>query len=150
MPQAVRDHVGTLLLKLTLRELFDWHFMQVWEQNGYERNRRSATGFDKCMTQLLDFKPNTSPLSQTDPNWGNFLYEEGRGDSSMGTLHLIDFGAARDFPPDFVRDYMEMVKGCADRDHTKVIDMSVKLGFLTGDESKVWTGIQGVEFNPNM
>ena len=29
MPQAVRDHVGTLLLKLTLRELFDWHFMQV-------------------------------------------------------------------------------------------------------------------------
>ena len=53
---------------------------------------------------------------------------------------MIDFGAARDFPPDFVRDYMEMVKGCADRDHAKVIDMSVKLGFLTGDESKVGTG----------
>ena len=29
MPQAVRNHVGTVLLQLTLRELFDWHFMQV-------------------------------------------------------------------------------------------------------------------------
>ena len=27
-----------------------------------------------------------------------------------GTLHLIDFGAARDFPAEFVRDYLEMVK----------------------------------------
>ena len=29
MSQAVRDHVGALLLRLTLKELFDWHFMQV-------------------------------------------------------------------------------------------------------------------------
>ncbi len=57
MPQAVRDRVGTLLLILTLRELFEWRFMQ------------------------------------TDPNWGNFLYEEG-----ADVLHLIDFGAARNFP----------------------------------------------------
>ena len=39
MPQEVRDDVGTRLLRLTLRELFDWRFMQ------------------------------------TDPNWGNFLYD---------------------------------------------------------------------------
>jgi len=30
---------------------------------------------------------------QTDPNWGNFLYD---ADSKM--LHLIDFGATREFP----------------------------------------------------
>ena len=47
---------------------------------------------------------------QTDPNWGNFLYEEGNEASPLGTLHLIDFGAARDFPADFVKDYLEMVK----------------------------------------
>jgi hypothetical protein len=29
MPQEVRDHVGTLLLRITLRELFRWRFMQV-------------------------------------------------------------------------------------------------------------------------
>jgi aarF domain-containing kinase len=54
LDQATRDDVGTRLLRLTLRELFGWRFMQ------------------------------------TDPNWGNFLY-----DPSSGTLNLIDFGAAR-------------------------------------------------------
>ena len=52
MGQEVRDAVGTLLLQLTLKELFQWRFMQ------------------------------------TDPNWGNFLY-----DAHSRTLHLIDFGA---------------------------------------------------------
>ena len=51
MSQDVRDAVGTLLLQLTLKELFEWRFMQ------------------------------------TDPNWGNFLY-----DAPSGVLHLIDFG----------------------------------------------------------
>ena len=51
MSQEVRDAVGTLLLQLTLKELFQWRFMQ------------------------------------TDPNWGNFLF-----DGKTGILHLIDFG----------------------------------------------------------
>jgi aarF domain-containing kinase len=49
--------VGTCLLRLTLRELYDWRFMQ------------------------------------TDPNWGNFLY-----DTDSGVLNLIDFGAAKQYP----------------------------------------------------
>lgn len=43
-------------------------------------------------------------LMQTDPNWGNFLY-----DDSTKTLNLIDFGAARDYPKSFVDDYLKMV-----------------------------------------
>ncbi len=31
--------------------------------------------------------------TQTDPNWGNFLY-----DPATHMLHLIDFGAAREYP----------------------------------------------------
>jgi hypothetical protein len=30
LTQEVRDDVGSRLLQLTLRELFDWRFMQVW------------------------------------------------------------------------------------------------------------------------
>lgn len=96
MPQAVRDAVGTRLLRLTLKELFEWRFMQ------------------------------------TDPNWGNFLYDR---DTDM--LNLIDFGAARDYPKAFVDDYLEMVKACAEKDGDAVVDLSTRLGFLTGDESKV-------------
>jgi predicted unusual protein kinase regulating ubiquinone biosynthesis (AarF/ABC1/UbiB family) len=43
-------------------------------------------------------------LMQTDPNWGNFLYNE-----ATNTINLIDFGAARDFPKSFVDNYLRMV-----------------------------------------
>lgn len=64
---------------------------------------------------------------QTDPNWGNFLYDE-----RTGTLSLIDFGAAREFPKPFVDEYVEMVAACARRDRAGVLLRSRNLGFLTG------------------
>ncbi|GIL43531.1 hypothetical protein Vafri_1235 [Volvox africanus] len=96
LPQTVRDTVGSRLLQLTLKELFEWRFMQ------------------------------------TDPNWGNFLY-----DMETDCIKLIDFGASKDYPESFVMDYLRMVGACAERDRQGVIDMSIKLGFLTGDESEV-------------
>lgn len=69
---------------------------------------------------------------QTDPNWGNFLYDE-----PTKTINLIDFGAARDYPKKFVDDYLRMVMACADKDSKGVIEMSRRLGFLTGDEPDV-------------
>ncbi|GAU23904.1 hypothetical protein TSUD_35740 [Trifolium subterraneum] len=68
----------------------------------------------------------------TDPNWGNFLYNE-----ATKTINLIDFGAARDFPKSFVDDYLRMVLACANGDSDSVIEMSRRLGFLTGMESDV-------------
>ncbi|KAK2403337.1 protein ACTIVITY OF BC1 COMPLEX KINASE 8, chloroplastic [Trifolium repens] len=69
---------------------------------------------------------------QTDPNWGNFLYNE-----ATNTINLIDFGAARDFPKSFVDNYLRMVLACANGDSDSVIEMSRRLGFLTGMESDV-------------
>ena len=64
---------------------------------------------------------------QTDPNWGNFLYDPARR-----CLNLIDFGAAREFPVAFVDDYVRMVRSCAMKDADDVIYRSTRLGFLTG------------------
>ncbi|GAB2225302.1 hypothetical protein Droror1_Dr00006094 [Drosera rotundifolia] len=69
---------------------------------------------------------------QTDPNWGNFLYDE---DAKM--INLIDFGAARDYPKRFVDDYLRMVLACGNRDRDTVLEMSRRLGFLTGMEADV-------------
>ena len=93
-PQEIRDRVGTRLLQLTLKELYEWCYMQ------------------------------------TDPNWGNFLY-----DDTTGILNLIDFGAAKEYPEEFVENYLEMVHACAVKDEEEVIRRSLQLGFLTGDES---------------
>ena len=67
---------------------------------------------------------------QSDPNWGNFLY-----DDESDTLHMIDFGASKEYDQTFVEDYLRMVYACAERDADAVRELSISLGFLTGDES---------------
>lgn len=69
---------------------------------------------------------------QTDPNWSNFLY-----DDAKKMINLIDFGAARDYPQNFVDDYLRMVIACANKDREAAITTSRRLGFLTGEESEV-------------
>uniref|UniRef100_A0A1D1YJG4 Chaperone activity of bc1 complex-like, mitochondrial n=1 Tax=Anthurium amnicola TaxID=1678845 RepID=A0A1D1YJG4_9ARAE len=69
---------------------------------------------------------------QTDPNWSNFLFNE-----ATKMINLIDFGAAREYPKSFVDDYLRMVLACANTDRDSVIEMSRRLGFLTGMESEV-------------
>jgi len=96
LSQEHRDFLGKLVLGVTLKELFQWRYMQ------------------------------------TDPNWSNFLY-----DPEERTLNLIDFGAAKEYPKQFVDDYIKMVYACAHRDRDLVIECSRSLGFLTGDETKV-------------
>jgi aarF domain-containing kinase len=117
LPQDERDYIGTQLLRVTLRELFEFRFMQasfffilVWATK---------------LTRVLF-------TTQTDPNFANFLY-----DSPTRRLTLIDFGAAKEFPKQFVDDYMRMVVACAERDRETLIEASIALGFLTGDESPV-------------
>ena len=95
LPQRVRDSIARRLLKLTLRELFEWRFMQ------------------------------------TDPNWGNFLY-----DARRDVVGLLDFGASRDFAKPFVDDYLRLVWAAANDDRAAIRDVSVRLGFLTGLESR--------------
>ncbi|KAH7578166.1 hypothetical protein JRO89_XS01G0348000 [Xanthoceras sorbifolium] len=70
--------------------------------------------------------------AKTDPNWSNFLYDE-----ATKTINLIDFGAARDYPKSFVDNYLRMVLACAKGDRDQVIEMSRRLGFLTGMENEI-------------
>ena len=98
-PQAVRDAVGRLLLRLTLLELFEFRF------------------------------------SQTDPNPSNFFFlpqEDGRA-----KLGLLDFGASREYKKTFIDEYLRLVWAASNKDRDALLDSSLKLGFLTGMESRV-------------
>lgn len=95
-PQEVKDRIARKLLKLTLKELFEWRYMQ------------------------------------TDPNWGNFFY-----DPQRDKIGLLDFGATREYAKPFVDDYIKLVWAAANKDREGIRELSVKLGFLTGYESKV-------------
>ncbi|KAK7356235.1 hypothetical protein VNO80_15503 [Phaseolus coccineus] len=91
------------------------------------RNHIGKKLLELTLMELFVFR-----FMQTDPNWGNFLFDE-----ATKTINLIDFGAARDYPKVFVDDYLRMVLACANGDSEGVIEMSRRLGFLTGMESDV-------------
>ena len=94
LSQEERNRIGRNILRLTIRELFEWRFMQ------------------------------------TDPNWGNFLYDIG-----SRTTSLIDFGAAREFDKKFVDSYLKIVWANANKDRETLLEESHRLGFLTGKEN---------------
>ncbi|XP_020114205.1 protein ABC transporter 1, mitochondrial isoform X2 [Ananas comosus] len=80
----------------------------------------------------VDFEGAFCVPIHADPNWSNFLYDE-----ASKIINLIDFGAACDFPRSFVDDYLRMVVACANSDRDGIIEMSRRLGFITGQESEV-------------
>ncbi|KAJ3318577.1 hypothetical protein HDU76_000791 [Blyttiomyces sp. JEL0837] len=79
-----------------------------------------------CLQELFKFR-----FMQTDPNWSNFLYDE-----RTDTIHLIDFGAAREFSKEFTDAYFHLLRSAAARDKEQSVLWSEKLGFLTGLESE--------------
>lgn len=95
LSQQERDWIGTQILRLCLRELMEWRFMQ------------------------------------TDPNWTNFLYNR-----QTKKLELLDFGASRDFPDEFVEPYVALLIAASKGDRDSCVKLSIQLGYLTGRESQ--------------
>lgn len=96
--QEKRDWIGTQILRLCLREIVEFKFMQ------------------------------------TDPNWTNFLYNE-----KEHKIELLDFGASRDYPDQFVEPYINILIAASEDDKSSIRDLSIQLGYLTGAESQAMT-----------
>jgi aarF domain-containing kinase len=93
--QSQRDWIGTHIMRLCLREITEFHYMQ------------------------------------TDPNWTNFLYN-----AQTNKLELLDFGASRAYPEEFITTYVRTLIAASKNDRRKCHDLSIELGYLTGMESQ--------------
>lgn len=93
--QAQRDWIGTQILRLCLREITEFRYMQ------------------------------------TDPNWTNFLYN-----SKTDKLELLDFGASREYPAEFITNYIRTLMAASRNDRQTCHNLSIHLGYLTGHESR--------------
>jgi aarF domain-containing kinase len=90
-----------------------------------ERNRIGRAIMRLTMLELFVWR-----FMQTDPNWGNFIY-----DVRTRTTYLIDFGASREFSEEFVSGYLNIVLANANRDEELLMEESIRMGFLTGKEN---------------
>ncbi|KAH8549945.1 ABC1 family-domain-containing protein [Umbelopsis sp. PMI_123] len=95
-PQELRNKLGENLLRLCLREVFSFKFMQ------------------------------------TDPNWSNFFYN-----TQSGQIELLDFGACREFPSEFLSKYGKILLSASRGEREGVWQYSKDLGFVTGYETAV-------------
>ena len=95
------------------------------------RDRLGTSILYLCLKELFLLK-----AMQTDPNWTNFLF-----DYRTQTLVLLDFGATREFNTEFVILYQELVQAAALQDRDRCRNLSIQLGFLTGDETQVMINI---------
>lgn len=100
---------------------------KVKDMDQEERNRIGRGILYLTMQELFVWR-----LMQTDPNWGNFLYDVGTRQTA-----LIDFGATREYSKEFVDGYLRIVWANANRDEATLMDLSHKMGFLTGEENEL-------------
>ncbi|CAI7567621.1 unnamed protein product [Penicillium pancosmium] len=94
--QDQRDWIGTQLMRLCLREIAEFRYMQ------------------------------------TDPNWTNFLYN-----ASTNRLELLDFGASREYPAEFISTYVRTLMAASKNDRDSCKKLSTEMGYLTGYESEI-------------
>ncbi|KAB8254702.1 ABC1 family-domain-containing protein [Aspergillus pseudonomiae] len=92
--QEQRDWIGTQIMRLCLREITEFKYMQ------------------------------------TDPNWTNFLYN-----AETNRLELLDFGASREYPTEFITKYINTLVAASRNDRETCHRLSIDLGYLTGHES---------------
>lgn len=95
------------------------------------RNRLGLSFLDLYLRELMDFK-----LMQTDPHLGNYLVQvDPAGDQDK--LVLLDFGAARAVPPDFLKSYLLLMEGGFNRDPRLIEKGGRQLGLLLPDDPMV-------------
>ncbi len=92
------------------------------------RNRLGLSFLDLYLRELMDFK-----LMQTDPHLGNYLVQvDPNGDKDR--LVLLDFGAARGVPDEFLKSYLLLMEGGFNRDPRLIEKGGRQLGLLQPDD----------------
>ena len=56
-----------------------------------------------------------------------------RYDQSKDVIHLLDFGAARDFRPLFTDNYLDLVHAAMEENGDEILRIADYLGFTTGN-----------------
>jgi len=79
-----------------------------------------------CFRELFEWQ-----MMQCDPNPANYLY-----DTDKKILNLIDFGAGREYDATFLGYYLEIIHGSYISDRKKIIDNSLMMKMLTGEENR--------------
>jgi predicted unusual protein kinase regulating ubiquinone biosynthesis (AarF/ABC1/UbiB family) len=86
----------------------------------HRRDRVGGLLYHLLFRELFEFG-----VMQTDPNFGNYLLDEGSGD-----LVLLDFGSAIAYPPEFRARYARICRAILDDDEDEVRRAALEIGYV--------------------
>ncbi|KAF7366764.1 ABC1-domain-containing protein [Mycena sanguinolenta] len=100
---------------------------EISQLDQHDRDDIAARIIELCLKELFEFR-----LMQTDPNWSNFLWN-----ARTRRVELVDFGATRAYDKAFIDDWLRLLQAAALEDRAACIEWSLKLRYLTGEESQL-------------
>jgi len=122
------DHLSTR--NIMCSEFVDGREIDTFMNESQEvRDRIGTLLFGLCFKELFEFK-----MMQTDPNPANYLFDP--HDGPEGIMNLLDLGAGRDFDDYFLDSYMQIIWGAFQDDKDRILQNSLNIGFLTGEENR--------------
>ena len=97
-------------------------------QPGASQKLRDSVGSrlqELVFRELFEFRS-----MQTDPNFGNYLFEPDSGD-----IILLDFGSTCEFSPQFTRRYAHITRAIIDGDDAALYAAATSIGYIHRDAS---------------
>lgn len=123
---AVHDDLTTK--RVLAMDLLHGQPIESLAVRGASQEQRNAVGRalqTLVFRELFEFR-----FMQTDPNFANYFLEEG-----TGRIQLLDFGSARDFPPEFTENYRRMCRAVVAGDRAEMREAAIAIGYMEADES---------------
>ncbi|EPS35371.1 hypothetical protein H072_11228 [Dactylellina haptotyla CBS 200.50] len=124
VPQVIKEASGSEVL--TMEFMSGQPVTRLPNLSQQERDYLGTQILRLCLLEIARWN-----FMQTDPNWSNFLYNQ-----STKKIELLDFGASREYPREFIDSYVGVLKAASRGDTPTIRDLSIKLGYLTGLESQ--------------
>lgn len=82
--------------------------------------------FELLMREMFDFH-----LLQTDPNFANYFYQ-----TDTDNIVLLDFGACRQYLPEFMQHYRELLQSSLDGNRQVMLEAAQDIGYFQEDISQ--------------
>ena len=124
VPAVHRDLSTPRILAMDLAAGVSIDHLSAAEHERAERDRVAGLLARLMLRELFEFA-----LVQTDPNFGNFLY-----DADSRRIVLLDFGATRTVPSELVEGYRALGRAAVAGDRRGLRDGAERLGYIAADD----------------
>lgn len=124
--------VPKVIKELSTKEILAMEYMEGTPLSGWLNEVEDKEEVKRIGTNLFElflFEFFELGLVQTDPNPGNFLV------NSKGQIVLLDFGATKEYPKEFINSYLSILGHTYNFEKEKLIQTSIDFGLLDPRES---------------